>query len=621
MYGHCNNDTNTNFIQNCNTSALPQTLQSQTRELLRLHCPFLFDEYGEDPELCCADEQVQEMVKQVEMLSVFSRCPTCLKNIKGNICLFSCSPRQNEFIIPTQVAENGSITGEHYILEVDVLISEVYMNTTFESCKQVSLPSAGGLIMETLACVDYGSAYCTPQRFFDYMGLTNPYLPFRMNYIPQPDNTEIFFHAARNCNEVHQDEIYACSCIDCELSCLLELFPEAGDSFLIIGLNGFTFIVAAILCAFSFGCSIAIYFLTIRNRRTFRRKGGPDNRDDRVATVNKFNSAMEIAFRYIGIYMAKYSTLVLFFSSYLVIALGYGAFNLSVTTNPVEIWAGPRSRSRLEKDFFDENFRPFYRTEQIFIKAVNVDSFEYYSSIMGGDVTLGPAFDKTFLLEVFKLQKLIEEIKTDDNIGLKDMCYAPLQGPFSSPRSINSCTVMSLLGLFDNNIDDFEKAEDYIDHMIFCSKSPYNPECLAPYGGPIEPGLGYAGASSSDYTDAIGVGLTFLVSNTLDPDELKPILEWEAKFIEFLQDWDVNDRPDTLDIAFSSERSIEDEIDRLSESEVSTVVISYAIMFIYITIALGKLNSCKEILVSQRILMFAFKLNTYAYYTGRVGRS
>lgn len=72
--------------------------------------------------------------------------------------------------------------------------------------------------------------------------------------------------------------------------------------------------------------------------------------------------------------MANHSTIVLFLSSYVVIAIGYGAFDLSVTTNPVEIWAGPNSRSRLEKEYFDENFRPFYRTEQIFIKAVGVDS-------------------------------------------------------------------------------------------------------------------------------------------------------------------------------------------------------------------------------------------------------
>jgi Niemann-Pick C1 protein len=70
---------------------------------------------------------------------------------------------------------------------------------------------------------------------------------------------------------------------------------------------------------------------------------------------------------------ASHPAIVLFTSSWIVAALGYGAFNLQVTTDPVEIWAAPQSRSRLEKDYFDSRFEPFYRTEQVFIKAVGID--------------------------------------------------------------------------------------------------------------------------------------------------------------------------------------------------------------------------------------------------------
>lgn len=70
--------------------------------------------------------------------------------------------------------------------------------------------------------------------------------------------------------------------------------------------------------------------------------------------------------------MSKYSVIVLFVTSYIILGIGYGAFDLEVTTNPVEIWAAPASRSRVEKDFFDQNLAPFYRTEQIFIKAVGL---------------------------------------------------------------------------------------------------------------------------------------------------------------------------------------------------------------------------------------------------------
>lgn len=50
---------------------------------------------------------------------------------------------------------------------------------------------------------------------------------------------------------------------------------------------------------------------------------------------------------------------------------------LEVTTDPIELWASPTSRSRIEKDFFDSTFRPFYRTQQIIVKARNLDSVSF----------------------------------------------------------------------------------------------------------------------------------------------------------------------------------------------------------------------------------------------------
>ena len=53
-----------------------------------------------------------------------------------------------------------------------------------------------------------------------------------------------------------------------------------------------------------------------------------------------------------------------------------------------------------------------------------------------------------------------------------------------------------------------------------------------------------------------------------------------------------------MDIAYYTERSIEDEIARESETDTVTVLVSYVIMFIYISIALGQYNSCSSLMVS-----------------------
>lgn len=55
-----------------------------------------------------------------------------------------------------------------------------------------------------------------------------------------------------------------------------------------------------------------------------------------------------------------------------------------------------------------------------------------------------------------------------------------------------------------------------------------------------------------------------------------------------------------MDIAFSSERSIQDAIEELSDAESITVIISYSVMLVYVSIALGKYKSFKTIFVSYK---------------------
>lgn len=57
-----------------------------------------------------------------------------------------------------------------------------------------------------------------------------------------------------------------------------------------------------------------------------------------------------------------------------------------------------------------------------------------------------------------------------------------------------------------------------------------------------------------------------------------------------MKEWDATKRPDFMDVAYTTEKSIQDELERSSRAEVSTVVISYALMFIYVTVALGRIK-------------------------------
>lgn len=66
-----------------------------------------------------------------------------------------------------------------------------------------------------------------------------------------------------------------------------------------------------------------------------------------------------------------------------------------------------------------------------------------------------------------------------------------------------------------------------------------------------------------------------------------------------MKKWSEEECPDFLEVAYSAERSIQDELERESVAELSTVAISYILMFVYISFALGSVNSFKTFFVSE----------------------
>jgi Niemann-Pick C1 protein len=87
----------------------------------------------------------------------------------------------------------------------------------------------------------------------------------------------------------------------------------------------------------------------------------------------KFRITLESIFLSVGTFFAKYPISSLAIIGNTAIFLSLGISKLNITSNPIEIWSAPNSRVRLEKNFFDKHFQPFYRTEQIFIKSANLE--------------------------------------------------------------------------------------------------------------------------------------------------------------------------------------------------------------------------------------------------------
>lgn len=68
------------------------------------------------------------------------------------------------------------------ITEVDFAISETFADGVYSSCKDVSMPSTNDKAM-SIMCGPWGTFYCSPHRWFTYMGSpSNGFAPFLISY-------------------------------------------------------------------------------------------------------------------------------------------------------------------------------------------------------------------------------------------------------------------------------------------------------------------------------------------------------------------------------------------------------------------------------------------------------
>ncbi|CAH1141196.1 unnamed protein product [Phyllotreta striolata] len=565
-------------------------------DVLHQFCPYYLNDDGTTKDLCCAADQIIAMGSGFSNMAPFKRCSSCTINIQNIFCQVTCSPKQSDMI----ESHNIKISSDFklYADEVKIIINENLLNKTYDSCKGVSLPSTGTTVMEN-ACGSYGAVWCTPDRWLSYINdpKQNPLAPFLITHTLVNDSVPgALNYEAKSCNEAWPGH-EACSCVDCPLSCNGESYHNLSHGYFIFPSLELYIVACGVLLLV-----IATIILVVVCRELiqgFRMAcwGSATVSNIKTKTENA-GKLLEDSFYMMGTIVAESRIKVLVMSVIGIALLTSGSIFLKVTTDPVELWASPKSTSRMNKDFFDSYFGPFYRTNQIFIRAVGLEPF-IFESKYGGNITLGPAFNSDFLQAVFELQ---DRITNETSLkGLEKICFAPLRTIYSGAPKVSECTVISLLGLFKNDKTLFKNDNSSYETIIGCLQAPNSINCLAPYGGPILPGLALGGATKkNNYLDAVGVTLTILTANSVKKEDLKGTLAWEKNFIEFLRKWEDEEMPDFMDIAYSAERSIEDEIEDLSKSTVSTVAISYSVMFVYITLMLGKYTSYKNFMVDSK---------------------
>lgn len=567
-------------------------IKNEIRDIVESRCPeLLYDDEGnrkddDDVLSCCDSRQIMDTHRSLFLADgVLGRCPTCLANFKRQICEMNCSPDQSLFV---DVTEDLTPDGTRYVSEIDFRMHEEFMVNAHASCAGVVVPQTG---MPAINLMCGNAPICDPEAWFGFTGdtSTNPMAPVQVNFHRWATTEDSMSVSAPLCNETIEGDL-PCSCVDCFTNCPVTDAPTEPDICTVLSVNCISFSVGVVFFVITFIIFTVLSFLEYRKIRN----NTIENADIKYKyNVNFLIKLLQICFRKIGQFSASNPILLIMFTTWIGFAMFFGLFNLKLTANPRELWSAPDSRSRQELNYFNSRFGPFYRAAQVFLTIKGLDP------IVFDNVTYGPAFRLEAVKELVALENAIINIgREDDTVKLEDVCYAPLRTPGQEPNFAN-CVSMSVSTYLPdrNNINN----NTYLTSILNCLNNYYSLSCLASWGGGADPELSLGGYEGDNMFLADTLVINYPISNYLYSDQLEPVLEWEKKFVDLMHDYENNWKSEFVEVAFGSERSIEDEIQRISEAEATPIIISYIIMFVYVILALGNIRSLKTCMIDSKI--------------------
>uniref|UniRef100_A0A671PU54 NPC1 like intracellular cholesterol transporter 1 n=1 Tax=Sinocyclocheilus anshuiensis TaxID=1608454 RepID=A0A671PU54_9TELE len=538
-------------------------------ELLKSVCPMLA--HGEGETLaCCSIRQLTALQSSLTLSkAVLIRCPSCADNFAHIHCATTCSPNQSQILKITKTANITQPTGivKEAVVGYEAYISMNFSDASFRSCKNIRIPATGGYAIATM-CGRYGSTLCTPQRWLDFQGdSSNGLAPLDINFKLLSDGQTAGLPPGAVLSQ------------DCEQSCpAVPQPPPLPKPFMIGRLDGVLVISIIIFsCIFFLIMCYVILECTVHIRKSKGTQKSISNKDQNENEIEHKISSKDVTcsdkaslatqeflgslFLAWGTIMARYPLIVLPVCLVVVLAFAVGIKDIELTTDPVQLWSAPESHAMREKAFHDAHFDPFYRTNQLILTAPHRHIQIYCVRFFLTDL----------IIELLELQQKIQAIEFwSDELNrtarLKDVCYTPLN---PGNPSLTYCAVNTVLPKYSP--------------LSFKDIPALGMSCMADYGGPVFPFLAVGGYENEEYTTAEALILTFSLNNYTRTDvKFNVVEEWERKFLKIVQEYQEN--PNTnFTFAYMAERSLEDEINRTTAEDIPIFMISYAVIFLYIS--------------------------------------
>jgi len=552
--------------------------------------------WAEGP-VCCELEQVKELKSQLGTPNtILGSCPACKDNFFNMFCTFTCSPDQSTFVNITKAAEKGD---KLLVTELDQLISDTYGSGFYDSCKEVKFGGANSKAMDLI-----GGGAKNYTEMLKFLGDKKPFVgsPFQINFPEEyPDK-----HMApvdmkpKKCND--EDPNFRCVCVDCP-----EVCPELPDvkearschvgllpclSFASI----FTYSILLFALLFSlFGHVAWRRYIQRRTERTRllhqsvhsddEDEGGPVQTEamrDRPTKRYRINDRCDKAFYQLGHAASRFPGITICASLIVVAVLSAGWFRFDIEQSPARLWVSPTSAAAQEKAYFDANFGPFYRAEKVFL--VN-------DTLPSGP---GPVLSYDTLEWWFEVEKSIENLESPVyGKYLKDVCFKPTG---------DACVVQSISAYWysKGGLDP----DYWQDDLKACTKSPV--DCRPAFGQPIDPSM-VLGGYDDDVLEAEAITVTWVVKNAQEgTGAIARAIDFENALRDRFLEVQEEAKQRGLRLSFNTEISLEQELNKTTNTDAKIVVISYIVMFIYACMALG--TPLKHVFRNPAVLLVESKV-------------
>ena len=270
---------------------------------------------------------------------------------------------------------------------------------------------------------------------------------------------------------------------------------------------------------------------------------------------------------------------VVAFAALAAAVLAAGTVRLRVETDPERLWVGAGSQAAREKAAYEAAFGPFFRISQVIISTDD-------ASPITTDANVRLLFD---------VHEAIERVRAPAPgravpVGLSDVCFRPLGG---------ACAVQSAAQYWQLSREVYEHGAPPSMTPVtpeFCY-SHWNTQCLAAYGAPVDPHVVLGGfprdarAFRNFSADATAFVVTLLLE--AGAETAAAAEAWERSFLEvagseiaqLVANVSATNAP--LRLSYSAQRSVADELRREGWADAGTVAASYALMLVYIALAMS----------------------------------